>query len=638
MRMQISKVLVLVAMAAISSGCGSSGGTSTPPAPPAPVTPPPPPPEPTFEQRLRDLAAHDRNPCRALSPGFEAFGGWITNDGRELEASRLWQTDSGSLDDEDSHGFGVRRTLDECAVRDLGVYISNATIWDVLEREKPDKPLVWSVSISRPRAFDPDYIWPGWTNPPNSFPDLLNSESDYEYDVLGVQSLGNFGFATPRPLADGTSHAAGRQGVVDWIDENAADIADEDERERLRELAQGWIPIAEKYDWRMPTTSETNQVFLNAVESVDTALWLLIGGYQKNSSGDYEIHPHSSVCGKTGPLCLFGQWTNRYAGTSNTTPQVAAGLDAVLAVWPDMPLLDVRNLAMECADYQAPPDGSDSSTHTVTTTEFTYSTGRASSYDSNEWWGAGVFSLTCLFTPNGSLRDRRTDQIVSGGIYGPVAGPITGATISGVDYTGRDFGYGFAYPVARENFAMAATANLRPAQAIPGHYATYAPGAFRGKLWQRGAVSVDLTASGNAIGAVAQWQVGNIIVQSGIATQPEGVGSLRGSRAFRAPSAVSAAVTAAYGKALPHGFAAHVQADHWRILATHGRSLWENARLNESRLSAALVKRIGAHEISLQGVWRSGLSGSLDVDGRSWALSPRAESGVWLTWRRELAR
>ena len=118
-----------------------------------------------------------------------------------------------------------------------------------------------------------------------------------------------------------------------------------------------------------------------------------------------------------------------------------------------------------------------------------------------------------------------------------------------------------------------------------------------------------------------------------MATQPEGAGSLTGSRAFRAPSTVSAAITAAYGRNLKHGFAAHLQADHWRTLATHGRSLWENARLNEPRLSAALVKRIGRHEVSLQGVWRSGLSGSLDVDGRSWALRPRAESGVWLSWR-----
>ena len=64
-----------------------------------------------------------------------------------------------------------------------------------------------------------------------------------------------------------------------------------------------------------------------------------------------------------------------------------------------------------------------------------------------------------------------------------------------------------------------------------------------------------------------------------------------------------------------------------------GRSLWENASLRESRLSAALIQRAGRHEFALQAVWRSGLSGSLGVDGRSWALSPQAESGAWLTWR-----
>ena len=149
-------------------------------------------------------------------------------------------------------------------------------------------------------------------------------------------------------------------------------------------------------------------------------------------------------------------------------------------------------------------------------------------------------------------------------------------------------------------------------------------------------MSVDLTAAGNAIGAAAGWQIGGLTLRGGIAAQPEGAGSLTGSRAFRAPSTVSAAITAAYGKVLPNGFSAHFQADHWRTLTTQGRSLWENARLNESRLSAALVKRIGRHEVSLQGVWRSGLSGSLDVSGRAWALAPQAESGVWLTWRRGL--
>ena len=240
----------------------------------------------------------------------------------------------------------------------------------------------------------------------------------------------------------------------------------------------------------------------------------------------------------------------------------------------------------------------------------------------------------------------------SGGISGPLAGPVAGASIAAVDYTGRDFGYGFARPVARENLALAsltqaaprggaATANLWPVQAISGVYGlTHASGAYSGRLWQNGAVSVDLTAAaphrgaGSAIGTAVQWQSGGWTLRSGLAMQPEGVGSLIGSRAFRAPMSLSAAITAAYGKVIGHGFSAHLQADHWRTLATQGRSLWEAADLSESRISAALVKRFSSHEFALQGVWRSGLSGSLNVSGRSWALTPQSESSVWLTWLR----
>lgn len=396
------------------------------------------------------------------------------------------------------------------------------------------------MSLSPDRHFDPDYVWPGFGSPPNYYPDLLNSESDYEYDIPKVESLGNWGFATPQYQEDGTYNPAGRQGVVGWIDGAVEGIEDEKVREESRELARGWIPIAEKYGWRLPSTEQASQVFLNAVENVDTALWLLVGGYQKDSTGDYEIHPHSADCGETGPLCLF--------------------------------------------------------------------------------------------TPNGELRDRRTDQIISGGIYGPLAGTATGASIAGVDYTGRDFGYGFAYPVYRENLALAATANLRPVRAISGVYGLTVRGAYSGRLWGRGAQTVDLTGAGNAIGSAVSWQRGGLTLRSGIAVQREGVGSLTGARAFRAPSTVSAAITTAYGKALPYGCSAHLQADHWRALSTRGRSLWENASLNESRVTAAFVKRAGKHEFALQGLWRSGLAGSLAVSGRAWAVAPQAESGVWLTW------
>ena len=170
------------------------------------------------------------------------------------------------------------------------------------------------------------------------------------------------------------------------------------------------------------------------------------------------------------------------------------------------------------------PDG-----ETATTRSYSYSNGRSFTSDTNSRWGHGILSMTCLFTPNGGLQNPVTGNAISGGIFGPLAGPVTGASISGVDYTGRDFGYGFARPVARENFALAATSNLRPVQAFSGvHGLTRTRGAYSATLWQSGAVSVDLTAAGNAVGTAMRWQSGGLILQGGLAAQPEGVGSLTG--------------------------------------------------------------------------------------------------------------
>ena len=274
---------------------------------------------------------------------------------------------------------------------------------------------------------------------------------------------------------------------------------------------------------------------------------------------------------------------------------------------------------------------------TTTERSYSYSNGRSFTSTTNSTWGHGILSMTCLFTPNGGLQNPVTGDAISGGIIGPLAGPVTGATITGVDYTGRDFGYGFARPVARENWALAATANLSGSGAFFGNRsAPYAATRVRGAGATGPAVAANLTAAGNALGLTAEWRTRGLTFRGGIAVQPEGVGSLTGSRAFRAPSTVSAAVTAAYGRTVGSGMAVHVQADHWRTLATRGRSLWEGASLRESRLTAALVKSIGRHEFALQGIWRSGLSGALDVDGRVWALAPRAERGVWLTWTARL--
>ena len=404
--------------------------------------------------------------------------------------------------------------------------------------------------------------------------------------------------------------------------------------------------------------------FQLALQESDVALWILVGGYvgegddrapaanipAQTSSG----FTGSSLCDDAAPLCLFAPWrvegrddTATKIGTSHATPQVAAALDTVWAVWPDMDVLDLRNLAFDCAENMAAPEGEDPPPRAATPTR----TAAASRPTPIPPGVTASSRMTCLFTPNGGLQNPVTGNCgLWRDLTGPWPGLITGASITGVDYTGRDFGYGFARPVARENYALAsltqaapregaATANFSAGQPISGFPAQrFGRAAYQGRIAQIGRFSVDLTAAaprgggGNAIGIATQWQVGNLTIRSGMATQPEGVGSLIGSRAFRAPSTVSAAITAAYGRTLTHGFSAHLQADHWRTLATRGRSLWEGADIHESRLTAALVKRFGSHEFALQGVWRSGLSGSLDVDGRRWALDPLAESGVWVTW------
>ena len=586
--MRIYNILIFTAMAVLASGCGSSGGTSTPPPPPPPVAPPPPPPpppEPTFEERLSDWAAMDPNPCRARTPGFESLGGWLKDDGREVGLSRVWIRDGGAFDapTSDSHGARVWNTFTDCAVRSAEDQYFNRMPLEFSRAIREDgRDLIQSRS-SAP-TWQPGVAFPE----PGSYDDRQKGDRDGQR-VLLVQGAGN---------GNGT-----------------------------------------------PTGELQARAFQGALANSDTAVWLLIGGYvgegeDRASAKDVNSSIGvigSSLCGDAAPLCLFGPWTGTNAiGTSYAAPQTAAALDTVWAVWPDMDILDLRNLAFDCAEDMPAPEG-----ETATTRSYSYKNGRTFTSDTNSTWGHGILSLTCLFTPNGGLQNPVTGNPISGGIFGPLAGAVTGASITGVDYTGRDFGYGFARPVARENFALAATANLRPAQAIRGAYGlTHARGAYSATLWASGAVSVDLTAAaprggaGNAIGAAAGWQVGGLTLRGGIAAQPEGAGSLTGSRAFRAPSTVSAAITAAYGKVLPNGFSAHFQADHWRTLMTHGRSLWEGAEIRESRLSAALVKRVGRNEISLQGVWRSGLSGSLDVSGRNWALSPRAESGVWVSWRR----
>ena len=595
------KFVVFVAMAALVAGCGSSGGTDNPPTPPTPMAPPPPPPEPTFEERLADLAEYDPNPCRARTPGFEALGGWLKNDGRELSKSRVWIGDQGALT-EDRHGAAVWGTFTECAVRSTEDQYAQDE-----DRYDDDGVLTYTVSIVYDKAREDgrDLIISSSSSPP--YMDIELPEPDP-------------GWIESRPVYNG-ERADGQ---------------------RILDISGAGNGVGKR------TGHLQTPLFQAYLDRHETALLIIVGGHAGDSDSRRlaGAHPETGVIGPQGtsicsdaePLCLFGPWQGKDGtGTSHATPQVAAALDAAWAVWPDMDILDLRNLAFDCAENMDAREGD-----TTTERSYSYSNGRSFTSTPNSTWGHGILSLTCLFTPNGGLQNPVTGNAISGSIIGPLAGPVTGASITGVDYTGRDFGYGFARPVSRENLALAATANLRSVAATYGARAyRYGFGSVNGTLWQSGALRVDLTAAaapgggaGDAIGIAANWQVGNLTLRGGMATQPEGVGSLSGSRAFRAPSTLSGAISAAYAKALPFGLSVHVQADRWRTVATRSRSLWESADLAETRVGASLVKRAGRHEFSVQAAWQSGLTGELGVAGRTWPVAGVRESGLWLSWRR----
>ena len=65
-----------------------------------------------------------------------------------------------------------------------------------------------------------------------------------------------------------------------------------------------------------------------------------------------------------------------------------------------MDVLDLRNLAFDCAENMSAPDG-----ETAVTRSYSYSNGRTFTSDTNSRWGHGILSLTCLYTPNGGLQD-----------------------------------------------------------------------------------------------------------------------------------------------------------------------------------------------------------------------------------------
>ena len=369
--MRIIPVLILSAL--VLSACGASGGASTPPAPPTLVTPPPPPPEPAFERRLADWAQHDPNACRALTPGFEALGGWLKNDGREPGTSRVWISDVGELSDGSSHGALVWATFTACAVRSAEGHYFTDTAARAQARMEDGRDAIYSLSGGALRPSRESRPYPTPTRLPMDF----DGERDGQR-VLQFQAAGN------------------DDGLV---------------------TSMLWISS-----------------FQAALEAKDTALWVLVAGYT-GTGNDRSPDPDSSICGDADPLCLFAPFEHDGTrGTSIAAPQAAAALDTVWAVWPDMDILDLRNLAFDCAEDMPAPAGEE-----PVTRSYSYQNGRTFTSNTNSRWGHGILSLTCLFTPNGGLQNPVTGNLISGGIYGPLAGPVAGASITGGGLHGPGF-------------------------------------------------------------------------------------------------------------------------------------------------------------------------------------------------------
>ena len=547
------------------------------------------------------------NPCQAQTPGLQELGGWLANRGyyRNASNARVWRYRD-TLDEGTMPIDGVLEAFSECTdhARQLATDIVLDSMLDE-PNEFADLPtghdsriilldtttLTVGSHTNGARHADPDHVWSdagsGW------YPTYTQDGSGAKF--LHVQPLGDYGYG---------SESDWNRQLSDW-NADGSDMA-------------GWTDTAREFGWRLPGIHERTGEGLRMLANADQALWILVGGYT-GSGSSRQIHRNSAICGEAKELCLFAPWSFAYEddggqsqkaeGTSVAAAQVAAAIDNVLLLWPDYELLDVRDLMFDCAEDMG-EEGIDS------------------------MWGRGILSVSCLFTPSGQLRDPRTGAILSGGIYGPLAGHDgnawdtrfpSGASIPGVDRTGRDFAYSFVRPLHRENHALlAATAlvdgagpiNLwAPDSRVPGRSVAFL---------ENGGFSARIAATGDAVGASLFWRTGGIpeipgllTFQGGLALQQEGAGSLIGTGAFRAPATFSSAFSLAFQHSFTARLSLLVRGQYWMTLDTQPRSLWAGAQLSEFRATAALTYRSGGVRSVLQAQYGGSVSGRLNVAGRS---------------------
>ena len=552
------------------------------------------------------------NDCQRQSPGFEEFGGWLAQEGHyhNVSDSRVWRHASAGSES----NAATLRTFSDCTdgrrtwTVDIAIDESSDT-----PPEFADLPVGEDVRIvlldtvvpaigehaQGARHADPAHLWRDVET--GLYPAYTEDGTGGRF--LHVQPLGDWGYGS----------SSNWQSQLDEWSRNGSDMS-------------AWTDMAEAYGWRLPSIQERTCEGMRMLTDSETSLWLLVGGYTGTGAAR-SIHPDSAVCGDAMELCLFAPWSYDYedsrgvaqsaAGTAVAAAQVAAALDNVLLLWPDYDLVDLRDLVLDCA-VDMGEEGPDA------------------------MWGRGVLSFSCLFTPQGGLRDPRTGDVLSGGIQGPVAGYygragnapyLLGQSIRGIDRTGRDFAYPLMQWSHRENHALlAATADR------DGSYG-FSPMELGGRgltgrsaqvLANRG-FSARISASGNAFGAAAVWRRNGLLGPSGLwtfrgglAVQQEGAGPLVGTGVFRAPSTLSSAFSIEFQHSLTSRLFLDVRGQYWMTLNNESRSLWAGTQLSELRASASLSLQLGRARTVLKAQYGGGLRGRLDVAGKSIDLMRRS--------------
>ena len=585
------------------------------------------------------LAGTWDNDCQSTIPGFEELGEWIDRNGFYAFRSngRVNTVRSGDAR-RDSKAISV---LSECSSpRRLFALAPNSlgSLPDAAEQRVAVLDLL-SVQLrntsgelysSGARHPDPAHVWTAKSS--DLYPRYTNNALAGGPKFLHIEPLGDWGYG---------SQEGWESQLEDWS-EKGFDMSK-------------WTETARENGWRLPGLRERTSAGQAAIKKANSALWMMVGGYTGKGEGRLP-HPRSAVCGEMKELCLFAPWSSdgingddSPGGTHVAAAQVAALVDSFLTVWPDFDLLEMRKIIFNCAQDMgvAGPDSI---------------------------WGHGALDARCLFDPRGNLKDPRTGQLVSGGIYGPgfVSNAFGAPVVSAVDDVGRNFAYSPFAPMWRENNAMLAA--MGETEGIHARYRDrftdffsdveairnmdQNPG-FAGNLYPHRSVDSSfgfgLRVVGDAIALSGEWralpQTGfapsayskgmwgkmlqGFVLKGGLALQKEGAGPLTGEQTFRAPAVLSTAFGMSWERHLAADLAVRIQGRYWFTLASDPRSLWTGTQLAETRSSAVLVYKQGRGRYELGFLHSGGLSGHLNLamdGGKKLYLAPRNFSRLSLKW------